>query len=99
MASSVPLVPNYVYVVIRLKMAESVNSLVGTTLLCHYGETNDIVPNGGLVQPSESLTSTAIQHCRHLINFRIEQNDRLYIAIELDGYIDHNLDKNNNFNY
>jgi len=44
MASSVPLVPNFDYVVIRLKMAESVNSLVGTTLLCHYGETNYIFP-------------------------------------------------------
>jgi len=49
MASSVPLVPTYFYVVIRLKMAESVNSLVGSTLLCHYGETNDIFPIGGLV--------------------------------------------------
>jgi len=55
MASSVPVVPNYVYVVIRLKMAESVNNLVGTTLLCHYGGTNNIFPIGGLVQPSETL--------------------------------------------
>ncbi len=52
-AFSVPPVPNYVYVVVRLNMAESVNSLVGTTLLCHYGDTNDIFPIGGLVQPGE----------------------------------------------
>jgi hypothetical protein len=47
MVSSVPPVPNYVYVVIRLKMSKSVNNLVGTTLLCHYGETDDLFPIGG----------------------------------------------------
>ena len=71
MASSEPLVPY----MIQLKMAESVNSLVGTTLLCHYGETNNIFPIGGLVQPDAT-----IRHYRHLANFRIEHNDRLYIA-------------------
>jgi len=51
MASSVPLVPNYAYVAIRLKVAESVNSLIGTTyLLCQCGGTNDVFPIGGLVQ-------------------------------------------------
>ena len=84
MVSSVPLVPNYIYVVIRLKVAESVNSLVGTTLLCHYGEKNDIFPIVGLVQPGETLTVATIRHCRHVVNFRIEQNDRLYIAKALD---------------
>jgi hypothetical protein len=54
MTSSIPLVPNYVYVVIRLKMAEIMNSLVGTTLLCHYKETNDVFPIGGLVKPRET---------------------------------------------
>ena len=54
MESSVPLVPNYVYVVIRLKMVERVNSLIGTTLLCHYRETNDIFPIGGLVEPGKT---------------------------------------------
>jgi len=90
MASSVPLVPNYVYVAIRLKMAENINSLVGSTLLCHYGETHDVFPIGGLVQSGETLTTATIRHCLHLVNlFRIEQNDRLYIAKELDGFMDH----------
>jgi hypothetical protein len=80
MASLVPPIPNYVYGVIRLKMAESVYSLVGTTLLCHYVETNDIFPIGGPVQPGETLTAATIRHCHHLVNFRIEQNDRLYIV-------------------
>ena len=37
----------------------------------------------------ETLTTAAIRHCRHLVNFRIEQNDRLDIAKELDGFMDH----------
>ena len=50
MASSVLLVSNYVYVVIRLKMAENINRLVGSTLLCHYSETHDdVFPIAGLV--------------------------------------------------
>jgi hypothetical protein len=71
-------------------MAENINSLVGSTLLCHYGETHDLFPIGGLVQPGETLTTGVIRHCRHLVNnFRIEQNDRLYIAKELDEFMDH----------
>jgi hypothetical protein len=60
MASSVPLLPKYVYVVIQLKMAGSVNSLVRTTLLHHYGETNDIFSFVGLVQPGETSTAVTI---------------------------------------
>ena len=78
MASSVPPIPNYFYVVIRLKKAESINSLVRTTLLCHYGETQDVFPIGGLLQPGETLTAAAIRYYRHLVYFRIEQNDRLF---------------------
>jgi hypothetical protein len=71
MTSSVTPIPNHVYVVIRLKMVESVNSLVGTTLLCHYGETNDVFLVGGLVQPGKTLMARAIRHCRRLVNFRV----------------------------
>ena len=71
-------------------MAESINnSLVDSTLLCHYGETHDVFPIGGLVQPGETLTTAAIRHCRHLVNFRIEQNDHLHIAKEHDGFMEH----------
>jgi len=89
MASSVSMVPNYIYVMIRLQMAESVNSLVGMILLCHYGETNNIFPIGGIVQLDETLTTTTISHCRHRVNFHIEQNYRLYIATDLDGFMDY----------
>ena len=48
-------------------MAENINSLVGSTLLCYYGETRDVFPIGGLVQPGEALTNAVIRHCRHLV--------------------------------
>jgi len=41
MASSVPPVLNYVYGVTRVKTAEIVNSLVGTTFLYHYMELDE----------------------------------------------------------
>ncbi len=75
MASTVPLVPNYVYDVIRLEMAENIYNLVGSTFLCHYCETQDVFTIGGLVQPGETFTDAAIRNCRHPGNFRIEQND------------------------
>ena len=77
MASSAPSVPDYVYVVIRHKIAEIVYSIIGTTLLYHYRETSDIFPIGGPVQPGETFTAATIRHCRHLVNVRIDQNDRL----------------------
>jgi len=81
--------------VILLKAAENINGLVGTTLLCHHGETNDFFPIGGLVQSGETLASASTRHCRHLVNFRIEQNDRLYIVKSLNGFKDHKLVKKN----
>ena len=78
------MVPNYLCVVIRLKMAENIIYLVGSTLLRHYGEMHDVFPIGGLVHPGETLTIATIRHNRHLVNFRIEQNDRFYIAKDMD---------------
>jgi len=74
-------------------MSKNVNSLVGTTLLCHCWETNNIFSIGGLVQPGDTLTAAAIRHCHHVVNFRIKHNDRLYIAKELDAFMDHELVK------
>ena len=70
-------------------MVENVHSLLGTTVLCHYGETNGVFSIGCMVQLGETLTAVAIRHCRHLVNFLITQNDRLYIAKVLDGFMDH----------
>jgi hypothetical protein len=66
----VPPIPNYAYVLIRLKMTDTINGIVQNTLLCHYGETNDAFLVGGLVQSSENLMAGAIRNCRHLVNIR-----------------------------
>jgi hypothetical protein len=52
---------NHVYVIIRLKMSESINGLAGS-LFCHYGETDDVFLIGGLVEPDETLIASAIRH-------------------------------------
>ena len=49
MESSVLPIPKYLYVMIRLKMPDTINGVVLGTLLCHYGETNDALLVGGLV--------------------------------------------------
>ncbi len=41
MASSVPPMPNYVYVIARLKLSRSINCFLGG-LLCHHGESDDV---------------------------------------------------------
>jgi len=44
---------------------------------------------GGLVQPNKTLMARAIRHCRHLVNVRLAQNDRLYLVNNMDGFVDH----------
>jgi len=53
MTSSTPQ-SNYGYVIIRLKMIESINGITGS-LFCYYGETDDAFFIGGLVEPTETL--------------------------------------------
>jgi hypothetical protein len=64
MTSTVPPVTNYVSRMIRLKISEeSTYGIVGCSLLCHYGETDDVFLIGGLVQEGETLMASAICHC------------------------------------
>jgi len=82
-------IPNYVYALIRFKMPYKIDDIIPDTLLCPYGETNDVFLVGGLVQPGETLMAGAIHHCRHLVNFCLAPNDRLYLVKDLDGFMDH----------
>jgi hypothetical protein len=86
---SIPPIPKYAYVFIRLKMSDTTNGIVQGTLLYHYGETNDAFLVGGLVQLGETLMASAIRHCRHLVNFRLAQNDRLYLDKNMYGFMAH----------
>ncbi len=82
MASLVPHMPNYVHVIMRLKMLEIING-ISDSLMCHYVENVEAFPIGSLVEPYKTLMDNAIRHCRHLVHYRF--NDRLYVAKVLDG--------------
>ena len=89
MASKIPPVPNYVYIVIRIKMPKGLGGIIGGVLFCHRGETNDVFLIGGLVYSDETLMASAIGHCRHLVNFRFTQNNCSYLAKALNGFMNH----------
>ena len=79
MASAVPLVLEYAYVLFRLKMVMQLNSLTSSTILCRYGDTNDVFPIGGLVNIGEAPIAADSRHYRHLINFVLVPHDHLWL--------------------
>ena len=72
MALSGPQMPNRVYIIIRLKMSESINGISGS-LFCHYGETDAAFLIGGLVEPNETMMASAIRHILSTINLLLPQ--------------------------
>jgi len=54
MASIVQLVLEYAYILLRKKMEMQQNSLNSSTILCRYGDTNDVFPIGGLAAIGET---------------------------------------------
>ena len=95
MASTVPPpIPNSVYIVIRLKMADNVNNIVARGLCWYYGDTYDDVIINDLVHSGDMSTMySAIRHCRHLVKFRFTQNKRLYLSKVLNRIMDHEIVK------
>ena len=83
---------NYVYVIVRLKMSESING-IAVSLFCHYGETDDAFLIGGLVEPNETLTTSAIRHCIRIVDFSPRPNQRFYLAKVINGLVNHELVK------
>ena len=79
---------NHVYVIIRLKMSDNVNGLA-CSLFCHYGETDDAFLIGGLVEPNETLMTSAIRHYRRLVDFRLKTSHRLCLAKVMNGLAYH----------
>jgi hypothetical protein len=69
-------------------MSESVNGIAGS-LFCHYGETDDAFLIGGLLEPNETLTASAIRHCRRLVDFSPRPNQRFYLAKVINGLVNH----------
>ena len=91
MASTIPLVREYAFVVLRLKMGTEKSSLTSSAIFCRYGSTKDVFPIGGLVDIGESVIVAGSRYCRQLINFVLKSPEELYLFKALDGILDLNL--------
>ena len=74
MASTIPLVREYAYVVLRLKMGMEQNSWTTSSILCRYGDTNDVFPIGRLVDIGETPIAAGSRYCRYLEKRKEERN-------------------------
>ncbi len=77
MASTYPLGLEYAYVWLREKMDMQHNSSTSSSILCRYGDTNDVFHIGGLVGIGETPIAAGSQHYRGQINFVLVSHDRL----------------------
>ncbi len=69
MASIVQLVREYAYVLLHKKMGIRKNYLTSSTIICRYGDTEDLLLIGGLAAIGEAPIAAGSGHCRRLINF------------------------------
>ena len=87
-ASTVPFVRDYVYIVCILKFMADVKSLALRSLSCHYGDTNDVFPIGGLVDIGETPIAVILQYLRELAGFRLANGFPMFPCNVIDGYKD-----------
>jgi hypothetical protein len=73
-------------------MLESINK-IANSLFCHYDETDDAFLIGGLVEPNETLTASAIRHCILLVDFCPRPNQPFYVTKVINGMVNHEPDK------
>ena len=90
MASTIPLVREYAFVVLRLKMGMEHSSLTSSAIFCRYGSTKDVFPIGGLVDIGESAIVAGSRYCRQLINFVLTSPAQLCLFKVLDAILDLN---------
>jgi len=69
-------------------MSENING-IACSLFCHYGETDDAFLIGGLVEPDETLMTSAIRHCRRMVDLHLRPPHRLYLAKVISGLVNH----------
>ncbi len=89
MASTVPLVREYAFVVLRLNMGIEQNSLTSLAIFCRYGSTKDVFHVGGLVDIGETAIAAGSIYCRQLINFVVKP-EQLCLFKVLDAILDLN---------
>ena len=88
-ASTVPSVRDYVYIVCRLKFTADIKSLAPSYMFCHYGDTNDVFPIGGLVDIGETPIAAILRYLRELAGFRLANGCPMFPCNIIDGYKDH----------
>ena len=64
------------------------NSLSSSTILCRYGDTNDVFPIGMLVDIGETSIAAGSRHYRQLMNFVLKLHDSLCLFRVLNGLND-----------
>ena len=89
MASAVPSAHDYVYIIVRLKFTEDIKSLFPNSLLCHYGDSNDVFPIRGLVGIGETPIAIVLRYLRELLGFRLARNFPIFICNVISGYKEH----------
>ena len=88
MASTVPLVREYAFVVLHMKMSNATTALTSSAVYCRYGETNDVFPIGGLVRIGETPIAAGSRYCRQLVNFQLKSPEQLCLFKVIDGVMD-----------
>lgn len=86
---AVPLVRDYAYIVVRLKFTEDIKSLAPSSLFCHYGDTNDVHPIGGLVDIGETPIAAVLRYLRELAGLRLARNSPMFLCNIIAGYKEH----------
>ena len=64
------------------------NSFTSSTILCRYGDTNDIFPIGALVDIGEKPVAAGSRYCHHQIAFVVKSTEQLFLFKVLDGVMD-----------
>jgi hypothetical protein len=64
------------------------NSSTSSTILCRFGDTNDVFPIVGLVDIGETPIAADSRHYRHEVNFVLVQHDHLCLFRNLKGIND-----------
>ena len=77
MASTVPLVLEYAYILFRFKINMQQNSSTSSATLCRYGDTKDVFPIGGLADFGGTLIAAGSSYYRRLDNFVLKPHDHL----------------------
>jgi len=84
-----PSVLEYVYLVIRTEFSNDPKIFSPLTILCYYGETDDVFLVGGLVSACETPIAAVLRHCRQLIGFELARNYPMFLCNVIEGFKDH----------